>query len=252
MHESREVGGLFQRFKLSDATTSDACAARLAVVSMAWRGIRGAYGLCALVMALLLSLSLSAACGYWAPVPRSARDVDRLPATQEDVRARWLGDEDIPALARLHSLRDVNFSDGWRATDARLTDKGLYALTSLRLPSLDHLALGYCPHITDAGLERLGNFRRLRILSLMGSGQITDRGLQSLVEIDSLRILDLRGCSAITDAGLRLLAKKTNLQRVMLGGCQHISQTAVDSLQRALPNARIDKDDEEWALHKPK
>jgi UDP-N-acetyl-D-mannosaminuronic acid transferase (WecB/TagA/CpsF family) len=62
--------------------------------------------------------------------------------------------------------------------------------------------------------------------------------------------LDLRGCIGITDAGLEHLAAKTNWQTIMLGGCPNVTTNAVSKLQRALPKAKIAKDEREWSFHK--
>jgi hypothetical protein len=186
-------------------------------------------------------------CGYWPPIVESARDIERLPPTQIDVRARRLNDEDVQALSRLQSLQSLDFGSGWGAFDANLTDRGLDTLTSLRLPQLEHLTLGFCSHITDSGIATLGRLPKLRILSLMGSGQITDRGLRSIVALPGLRILDLRGCVGITDSGLSMLTTRTDLELLMLGGCQQITEEGLESLRRALPNTEIEKDDQMWA-----
>jgi hypothetical protein len=37
--------------------------------------------------------------------------------------------------------------------------------------------------------------------------------------------------------------------RIDLGGCPHVTAAGVAKLQTALPNARVEKNDAEWAMH---
>jgi hypothetical protein len=220
-------------------------------------------------------LALLVACGPYSPIVDSKKDVQRLAPSEEVIRCRGLSDEDIPSLTHLPRLKQLYFGAGHLAGPAKITDKGLARLAQLDLPRLENLSLGYCsnitdrglldvstmqtltmlslsfcPKITDTGLAYVSRMKKLNWLHLAVCPQITDAGLPTLLAMTNLIALDLRGCPAITDRGLEHLAAKTNWQVIMLGGCPNVTVEAVERLQRALPNARVKKDEKEWSHHK--
>jgi len=186
----------------------------------------------------------------WPPIVESQHDIKALPASTTRVRARGLHDSDIPALNHLPLLKHLDFGEGRKARVASITDKGLAHLASLDLQRLDFLMLGYCTNITDAGLASIAKMRSITWLSVEDCPQITDAGLVSLLTMTNLTGLDLRGCVGISDAGLERLAAKTNWQTIMLGGCSNVTTNAVSKLRRALPHAKVAKDESEWSFHK--
>jgi len=199
-----------------------------------------------LVFVLLL---VAPGCGHWPPVVDTADDVKRLPVSEPSVRARGLPDSDIPSLARLRNLRDLDFSGGMAVKEAKITNEGLAQLTRLDLPNLDSLALGWNNKITDAGLDSVCQMHTITMLLLPACPHITDAGLPKLVNAKNLTYLDLRGCSGVTDAGIQQLATKTNWEHIELGGCRNITAQGAAKLQAALPNARVNKNDQEWERH---
>jgi hypothetical protein len=186
----------------------------------------------------------------WPPIVDSKKDIFALPPSTVSVRARGLHDEDIPTLSHLPLLKHLDFGAGRKALDAPITDKGLAYLAALNLARLDTLMLGYCTNITDAGLAEIVKIRSVTLLSLEVCSRITDTGLSSFLAMTNLTGLDLRGCVGITDKGLDYLTGKTNWQTIMLGGCPNVSLEAVNRLQRALPKAKVEKDEREWRFHK--
>ncbi len=72
------------------------------------------------------------------------------------------------------------------------------------LPHLELLRLG-SPQITDAGLECLARFKRLRFLHLIDV-PVTDAGLDHLHGLEQLESLYLDGSQATDEGILRLLA----------------------------------------------
>lgn len=202
----------------------------------------------ALSSALVLALTVSG-CGYWPPIVDTARDIERLDSSQASVRARGMPDSDISSLARLSNLHDLDFGGGWAVMPAKITDEGLARLAKLDLPKLDTLSLGWNDNITDAGLDSICQIKPLTMLMLNACPRITDAGLPTLTKAKNLTYLDLRGCQGVTDAGIQQLATKTNWETIELGGCPNVTAQGVAKLQAALPNARINKDDQEWALH---
>jgi hypothetical protein len=161
-----------------------------------------------------------------------------------------LADSDISSLAHLCQLRTLDFSGGNAVKSASITDIGLARLSKVDLPHLQTLTLGYCADITDAGLVHVGQMHTVSWLSLMACPQITDAGLLRLLTMRSLTALDLRGCPGVTDSGLQPLAVKTNWQTILLGGCSNVTAEGVARLQAVLPNAKVEKDENEWSYHK--
>ena len=192
------------------------------------------------------------ACGpHLPPIVNSKRDIENLPASQRSVRARFLPDSDIPALARLRELRYIEFASGNAVGPAKITNEGLAELAKLDLPDLDAISLGWCDEITDAGLAHIVRMRTIKTLHLESCPKITDAGLRELLNAKNLTSLDLRGCPNVTDDGIQELGAKKNWEFIFLGGCPKITPQGVAKLQGALPNARVTKNDHEWEQHAP-
>ena len=188
-------------------------------------------------------------CGYYPPTADSRAEVLRLDQAHVALRVRGMPDEDIPSLASRTDLRMLFFSDGHAGMEAKITDRGLRELARLRLPDLHLLDLGYCDKITDAGLVHVCRMSTVTRLSLMECTGVTDGGLRNLQGMQNLQQLDLRGCPRITDRGLGHLAAMKNLRWVQLGGCPKVSPAGVKRLQALLPNATVEKDENEWRYH---
>jgi hypothetical protein len=195
---------------------------------------------------VLLILPTLLGCGEWPPIVESARDIKRLPATEPSIRARGLSDDGIGALNHLRQLTILDFHGGRAVKECELTDRGLAELAKLELPRLETLTLGWCGRITDEGLDDVAKLKNLTWLGLPACENITDAGLLKLTASKSLRGLDLRGCPKITDAGIQQLAAKADWKTFLLGGCPKITAKGVAQLQAALPNADIEKDEQEW------
>ena len=197
----------------------------------------------------LVAVSLLCRCGTdWPPVAETKHNVDQLPASQRELRARGLPDGDIPALERLHELTNLDFYSGCAVEKAAITDEGLLRLSKLDLPHLNILALGFCDSITDDGLTYVAQMSTVRVLMMMGSPRITDEGLPKLMTMKSLVYLDLRGCPGITDRGLQYLVAKKDWGTILFGGSRNVTPEGVARLQAALRHANIQKDDQEWKL----
>jgi hypothetical protein len=185
------------------------------------------------------------------PIVKTKRDIERLPASERSVRARFLPDSDIAALSRLRELRDVGFSSGNAVGPAKITDEGLAELAKLDLPDLESISLGWCDEITDGGLAHIVGMRTIKTLHLESCPKITDAGLRELIKAKNLTSLDIRGCPNVTDEGIQQLGAKKNWELILLGGCPKITPQGVTKLQAALPNARVNKNDQEWEFHAP-
>lgn len=123
-----------------------------------------------------------------------------------------------------------------------VSDEGMKSLTTL--PKLKFLVIyGGRPSVSDRGFSYIKTISSLEHLELINT-QVTDQSLLSLKELPNLRSLELfheawRG-STFTDAGLEHLKDLTKLQQLQLTG-GWASDTAINELQKALPNCMINK-----------
>lgn len=182
---------------------------------------------------------LVAGCGSWPPIVEAAHDVEMLSAHEPSVRARALADSDIHSLGRLKDLEWIDFESGWGVKDARITDRGLEVLSTLRLPALRMVTLGRNENITDNGLVHLASMSPLDWVGLHHCPGITDEGLSYLAEHAVFEGLDLRGCDGITDAGLAHLTANKHLRRLWLDGCHNVTAEAVRKARAAMPWADV-------------
>lgn len=125
-----------------------------------------------------------------------------------DLRASWVTDSDLPALAALPHLSRLDLSG------TRITDHGLQQLKDA--PGITELNLRYAELITDAGLSAVKNWKHLKQLNLRGT-KITDTTLQHLSGVTSLESLNI-GYAQITDVGLDLITSLPNLKELAIGG----------------------------------
>jgi hypothetical protein len=176
-------------------------------------------------------------------------DLNKRDSTLNSLRVRSLSDDDLDQLKKFEYLNHLDFYAGWGVAEAKLTDIGLKNLSEMKLSMLEWLMLGSCKKISDEGLKYISHIQTLKYLSLAACPQITDIGLANLATSKSIETIDLRGCAGVSDRGLRHLIKMPKLKEVSLGGCTNITAAGIDDLRRALPNAKIVKDDKEWAMH---
>ena len=182
---------------------------------------------------------------------------------------RWMvvrGDGVLPALIKYESeftgLETLAFS-------SQVTDAGLECIPELhgfhKLDTADFLNT----QLTDAGMQRLSNWKNLRVLNLNGCARISDHGLTHLIALEHLEKLMLvregSGKLHITDAGLTHLGKISRLKSLYLIGVPvtndglerlhslvnlesifirrtQVTGEGIDRLRLALPNCAIDTD----------
>jgi hypothetical protein len=125
-----------------------------------------------------------------------------------DLRASWVSDSDMAALAALPYLTRLDLSL------TRISDHGLQELKSA--PAITDLNLCYAELITDAGLSAVKGWKHLRRLNLRGA-KVTDATLQHLAAVSSLESLDI-GYAQVTDVGLDLITSLPNLKELTIGG----------------------------------
>lgn len=140
-----------------------------------------------------------------------------------DLRASWVTDSDMAALAALANLTRLDLSL------TRITDHGLQQLKNA--PGITDLNLRYAELVTDAGLSTVKGWKHLKRLNVRGT-KVTDTTLQHLSAVTSLESLDI-GYAQITDVGLDLLTSLPNLKELTIGG-NKLTDTGLQPL-RQLP-----------------
>jgi Leucine-rich repeat (LRR) protein len=125
-----------------------------------------------------------------------------------DLRASWVTDSDMAALAGMPNLARLDLSL------TRISDHGLQQLKTA--PAITDLNLCYAELITDAGLSTVKGWKHLKRLNVRGT-KVTDTTLQHLSAVTSLESLDI-GSAQITDVGLDLITSLPNLKELTIGG----------------------------------
>ncbi|HEV3165255.1 MAG TPA: hypothetical protein VGZ22_14610 [Isosphaeraceae bacterium] len=148
---------------------------------------------------------------------------------------------ELEPLLHLRHLKTLDLSNFDSLSDRELSVVGrLTWLRELRVGSeVSYSDTIAHPHVTDAGIEHLGNLTQLRILSLAGTA-VTDDGLARLQNFRVLENLDLGGTD-ISDAGLVNLKVMARLQTINLTGTR-VTRAGLDALRQALPTAMITSD----------
>ena len=125
-----------------------------------------------------------------------------------DLRASWITDSDMPALAAMPDLKRLDLSL------TRISDRGLRALRTA--PAIEDLNLYFAEQIGDEGAAILRNWKHLKRLNLRGT-KITDSTLEALGGVPTIEWLDI-GWAQLTDSGLDHLSSLTNLRSLTMGG----------------------------------
>ena len=193
----------------------------------------------------LLCLALLGAAGVHPDNADSADIIKQLPPSTTTIHARRLPDKDLTSITNLPKLENLQFSRGFAAFPAKITDAGLARLASLNMRSLRFLDLGFCGNITDTGLVHIARMDQLTAVAV-NCPRITDTGLQTLVTMTNLTFINVQGSPQITERSLDILATKTNWDRIRLDGCPNVSAKAVVRLQAKLPATKVQKDDQNW------
>jgi len=141
--------------------------------------------------------------------------------TEVDLRASWITDSDMPALARMPDLKRLDLSL------TRISDRGLRALKTVQ--GIEDLNLYFAEQVGDEGAVVLRNWKRLKRLNLRGT-KITDSTLEMLEGAPAIEWLDI-GWSQITDTGLDHLSALTHLRWLTMGG-NKLTDTALQFLRQ--------------------
>ena len=180
------------------------------------------------------------------------------------VRMNAASDVDVKQLAGLTCLRAIELSSV--CYDKRFGDDGVMALTGLR--NIESLTIHrYGSAVTDAGLQVVRNFVKLRQLTLANCPEVTPKGLAIISELEELRTLKLGlydsrskltmdsalasvkqctglkelyldGTTILSDEGLAIVAALSSLRRLNLGTSVGFSEKRLARLMRELPNLK--------------
>lgn len=98
--------------------------------------------------------------------------------------------------------------------------------TNFRCHNLAYLSVCFCEHISEAGIELLGQTHSLTSVDISGSN-CGDQGLSALGN-SSRRDVTLSECASITDLGLQKFAQQCkNIERLDLSHCM-VSKRLID------------------------
>ncbi len=189
---------------------------------------------------LVLAVAVAIPCGWLATAMRQATQRQQAVEAIEKLGGNaYYAPADMRPPAWLERLTgEAFFKDvdqvalaGSGVTDASLDN--LQGFSRLRVLWLNGAK------VSDAGLEKLRGFGELEGLSLDGAA-VTDAGLHNLRGLTHLQFLALSG-SGVTDAGLEDLKGLKHLTLLQLPRLPRVTAEGVKKLQQALPKCKIQR-----------
>lgn len=192
----------------------------------------------------LFAVSLPAADTDWIEAAGGAVTRDAAGRiTGVDLRASWITDTDLRALAKLPHLTHLDLSL------TRITDQGMQELKNA--PNIVELDLRFAEYVTDEGLAAIKGWKKLKRLNVHGT-KITDTTLEHISGITTLESVNA-GSAMITDVGLERLSTLPNLRELTIGG-NELGDAGLQAL-RQLPgltyldlNGRQGTDSNVWTI----
>ncbi|XP_032895236.1 dynein regulatory complex subunit 6 [Amblyraja radiata] len=121
-------------------------------------------------------------------------------------------------------LRELNLSNCILITDLTILK------IVQRCSSLSHLRIRFCVHLTDNGMEWLGNLLAITHIDLTGTS-VHEQGMSGLSNNHKIRELTVAHCSGITDNGLqKFYHKMANLEYLDVSHCLSVTDQSVKTL----------------------
>ncbi|XP_041348601.1 dynein regulatory complex subunit 6-like isoform X2 [Gigantopelta aegis] len=121
-------------------------------------------------------------------------------------------------------LRELNLTNCIRVGDMAMVN------IHKRCHCLTYLSVCFCEHISEAGVELLGQTHSLISLDISGCN-CGDQGLSALGNNVRLRDVTLSECGNITDLGLQKFAQQCReVQRLDISHCMNITDGAIKNL----------------------
>lgn len=129
-------------------------------------------------------------------------------------------DEGFRSLAQLPRIEQI------RCGQTRISDQGLQYIKDLK--TVTALDLSDCNQVTDAGVEVIAGFAKLRFLKLWGKS-ITDVGVLKLAALENLEVVGFND-TAITSEGMKAFRGKTKLKEIHLVRCTRVGDDGIAEL----------------------
>ncbi|XP_074644631.1 F-box and leucine-rich repeat protein 13-like isoform X2 [Tubulanus polymorphus] len=121
-------------------------------------------------------------------------------------------------------IREMNLTNCIRVGDIALVN------IHKRCHSLTYLSVCYCEHISEAGIELLGQTHSLTSVDLSGCN-CGDQALSSLGNNLRFKDVTLAECTSITDLGLQKFAQQCReIERLDLSHCAQLTDGAIKNL----------------------
>ncbi|GFR74462.1 F-box/LRR-repeat protein 13-like [Elysia marginata] len=142
---------------------------------------------------------------------------------------------DGPAAAK---LRELNLTNCVRVGDMAMVN------VHKRCHNLTYLNVNFCEHISEAGIELLGQIHSLVALDVSGCNcgdqNLTDGAIKNLAFCcRMLTVLNLAGCKHVTDLSIQYLSGVCHyLTQLDISGCIHISDKALKYLRKGCKKLR--------------
>ncbi|XP_067934698.1 F-box and leucine-rich repeat protein 13-like isoform X2 [Watersipora subatra] len=121
-------------------------------------------------------------------------------------------------------IRELNLTNCIRVGDIALVN------IHKRSQNLAYLSLCFCEHISEAGIELLGQTHSLISLDISGCA-CGDQGLSALGNNTRFRDVTLADCNKVTDLGLQKFAQQCkDINRLSLAHCRNLTDGAIKNL----------------------
>lgn len=121
-------------------------------------------------------------------------------------------------------LRELNLTNCIRVGDIAMVN------IHKRCHNMTYLSVCYCEHISEAGVELLGQTHSLTSLDISGCN-CGDQGLSALGNNSRLKDVTLSECANITDLGLQKFAQQCkDIERLDISHCMQITDGAIKNL----------------------
>ncbi|WIL19439.1 hypothetical protein [Geothrix sp.] len=147
--------------------------------------------------------------GSWPPAVSTKAQIEKLPVTQQDIRAIHIHDQELRLIAE-------------------------------RFPDLDYLFVSPYADISDEGISYLSKLPKLRQVVIDNGSRLSDQSIRVLSALPSLRELMLSNAPRLSDTSLDLLSQRKKLTYLYLPQSKQFSESAKATIKKSLPGCKID------------
>ena len=139
-------------------------------------------------------------------------------------------DEGFRSIAMLPKIEQI------RCGQTRVSDKALEYLRDLK--TITALDLSDCNQVTNAGVEIIAGFPKLRFLKLWGK-QIGDEGILKLAALEQLEVIGLND-TAVTSEGMQAFRGMRRLKEIHLVRCTLVGDAGIAELAECEAMVHLD------------